>query len=403
MNSPRTVRGTFVLIIVSLALNLVLAAALVRARRIPVVADGSVTASTNSPSLPLWKRAREQAVVTYVTNTPSSSTLHWTDLESSDYRQYAARLRAAGVPEQVVSDIIVADIGKIFGARIRAVLGTNQVGKFWQHSRQPEFSADQNVQLKALDEERQIALQEVLGREISSQSVVDLLFLQAPRDVALTAFLSEDKREDARATIARADQQVDWLDRQDYTKQQREQERLRLAELEKILTPEELDDYKLRSSPNANAVRGSLRDFQISPEEFRALVAMRDALDKEFGKRGDSQQRQKREAEEMSRALGPERAAEYVRGTDLAWVNARQIAERDGLNLDVADKVYALKQSTDTALEKIRTDQALDGAQRQAQIAAVKASAEQNARATLGDAAFNRYKGRGGMWIGNIR
>ena len=130
---------------------------------------------------------------------------------------------------------------------------------------------------------------------------------------------------------------------------------------------------------------------------------MRDALDKELGPRANYQQRQKREAEETARALGPERAAEYARGTDLAWVNARQIAEREGLNPEVADKVYALKQSTDAALEKIRADKALDSAQRQAQIAAVKTSAEQNARAALGDSAFNRYKGRGGIWIGNIR
>ena len=159
----------------------------------------------------------------------------------------------------------------------------------------------------------------------------------------------------------------------------------------------------MRDSTSANAVRGSLRDFQVSPEEFHALVTAREVLNKEFGQRSSSQRRQKREAEELARALGPERAAEYARGTDLAWINARQIAEREGLNLDVADKVYALKQSTDAALEKIRADKALDGTQRQAQIAAVKASAEQSARATLGDAAFHRYKGRGGIWIGNIR
>ena len=41
----------------------------------------------------------------------------WSTFESADYREYVKRLRAAGVPEDIVRDLITADVRKAFGPR----------------------------------------------------------------------------------------------------------------------------------------------------------------------------------------------------------------------------------------------------------------------------------------------
>ena len=39
--------------------------------------------------------------------------LDWRQVESSDYRQYIANLRAAGCPEKTIRDIIVAEVSEL--------------------------------------------------------------------------------------------------------------------------------------------------------------------------------------------------------------------------------------------------------------------------------------------------
>ena len=50
-----------------------------------------------------------------------ASAFHWGQLESSDYREYIANLRAIGCPEATVRDIIFADVRSYFFQRRLAV------------------------------------------------------------------------------------------------------------------------------------------------------------------------------------------------------------------------------------------------------------------------------------------
>ena len=348
---------------------------------------------------------RERRRVTNADTASSTTPLRWADIESSDYRRYASNLRAAGVPESVVRDILIADIGKTFGARFAAVRGDfGRESRYWQRSRRNVVPEEQMKQLKTLDEERRAAWKEVLGHEVSSQSVVDTLFLQVRGVSQLTSFVAPERRESVREAIDRADSNLKLSDEEmrDWNKRQNEQTRLRLAEQEKILTPDELAEFKLRSSGTADRVRTELRDFQVTPDEFRALVEVKEKIEQDPA-RSTYYEMKKREAEELTKVFGPERAAEYQRGTDLAWVNARQIAEREGLSPDVADQVYAAKRSAEDGINRLNADKSLDANQRKARVEAIRTATEQRVRAALGDSGFKRYQWRGGNWMGNLR
>src|SRR5579871_1431151 len=44
---------------------------------------------------------------------------HWAHLESEDYRDYIARLRAIGCPEETIRDIIIADVEKLIAPKLQ--------------------------------------------------------------------------------------------------------------------------------------------------------------------------------------------------------------------------------------------------------------------------------------------
>jgi hypothetical protein len=41
----------------------------------------------------------------------------WRSIESADYKEYIANLRAIECPEQTIRDIIIADVNKLYGPR----------------------------------------------------------------------------------------------------------------------------------------------------------------------------------------------------------------------------------------------------------------------------------------------
>src|SRR6185503_2883833 len=60
---------------------------------------------------------------------PAAATnLDWTGVESSDYKQYIANLRALGVPEEGIRALIIPDINQLYEPReapLRAQLATD--------------------------------------------------------------------------------------------------------------------------------------------------------------------------------------------------------------------------------------------------------------------------------------
>ena len=66
-----------------------------------------------------------------------SEAFDWAQLESADYHDYIANLRAIGCPELTVRDIIIADVNDLFTPRVKALVDEVN-GRFWELILRPD-------------------------------------------------------------------------------------------------------------------------------------------------------------------------------------------------------------------------------------------------------------------------
>src|SRR4051794_39188653 len=102
------------LLILSAGLNVALAAAAFHYVRRPEQRQPPAPAFTNTRPVrtPDPEGTNLSQTANFVTNR-----FHWRQLESADYEQYMANLRAAGCPGRTVRDIIVADVRKLYALK----------------------------------------------------------------------------------------------------------------------------------------------------------------------------------------------------------------------------------------------------------------------------------------------
>src|SRR5688572_6199434 len=89
----------------------------------------------------------------------------WRMVESEDYRQYIANLRAIGCPEETIRDIIIADVNKLFASRVAALYPTPSDYKFWrvEDLEARKEQRDREQKRRALEREKQDLIKELLG------------------------------------------------------------------------------------------------------------------------------------------------------------------------------------------------------------------------------------------------
>ena len=74
----------------------------------------------------------------------STNSFHWGQLETSDYREFIARLRAIGCPEQTIRDLVIADIDKLYAAKVQSLRPMRKSLQYWQ-SEEAELANNQDV------------------------------------------------------------------------------------------------------------------------------------------------------------------------------------------------------------------------------------------------------------------
>ncbi len=350
-----------------------------------------------------------------VTNTLA---LNWRAIESTDYKEYIARLKAIGCPWETIKDIIIADVSKLYTLKIAALQPPKKEWKFWQVKENNTSAMDGEGRKKfaALHKEKKALLKDLLGIDIDEEN--KRLFGWGNVWDDQLGFLSAEKRELAKEIQLnytemlqeiRQDSQ-DFIFQDDIAEQKRIGEEKR-TELAQILTPQELREYDLRMSDTANQIRWSLRGFEPTQEEFQKIFEARKAFDDEHGDVNDredkaayqrrDQARQERD-EQIKAALGPQRAAEYQRGIDSDYQILDRIADRFDAPEGSAAQVYDMKKAVEEQMKKLRADETLSAAQRKAALLAIRQETEQAMAAALGERAFKNYKSWNNGWFRNI-
>src|SRR5438046_317671 len=210
----------------------------------------------------------------------------WDEIESADYPTYIANLRTIGCPETTIRDIIVADVNQLF-ARRRATEVVTAEQQWWRSEPATEVTQAASEKLKALENERRTLLTALLGPEWESSyypypAHPNSPPLDGPILGALSAQVKQAVRDLETRATERRQAYVEAMQKEGKQPDPVELARMRQQtrnELAQALNPEQLEEYLLRYSNTASALREELHGLNSTPEGFRALFHMLDPLD----------------------------------------------------------------------------------------------------------------------------
>ena len=203
------------------------------------------------------KVAPAESTVVYKTND-----FRWSQLESTDYREYIANLRAVGCPEVTIKDIILTDVMRVYAQRRGQFYHNGHPFNYWETNDKRKLKQSQieerDRQLAAIDKDLPAVLRELLG--INYEREVDKYFVDADEDDDRLGFLPEDKRaqvlslreqfEGKREQVLYKDQ--DGKPSPDEIEQLRQIDQSQDEALSQVLAPQEKEQYDLSTSPSAD-------------------------------------------------------------------------------------------------------------------------------------------------------
>lgn len=381
-----------VLLIVSLVLNVALGALALswfRSSRNPG-ADGvsNIVVIATNPSIRVAK--------TNIILQPRELT--WRDIESTNYASYVSNLRGFGVPEWTIRDIIVADVNQLYARKRHQLNVTTNDMQWWRSEPDPAELRAALDRAQALEDERRALLAGLLGPNW------DASMEQEPTPVPLTgpvlASLTPEQKQAVQDIVAYSQQMVrDYVNERSAegeTLSEAELARLRehtRQELAEKLTPQQLNEFLLRYSYNANQLREELRGLNATPEEFRRVFAAIDPIDRELqflSEDGDPATAARRAELEQQRlaaiqeALDPERYAAYRAGRDPAYGEALAEATEAGAPVGAGQALYEINQAAALERERVAKATALTPEQKAQELAYIERQQEVARAAVLG-------------------
>ena len=348
---------------------------------------------------------------------------HWSQLEAADYKEYIARLRAFGVPEKVVRDIIIADITKLFRPRYAALLPPKKPKneKFWENRNwgynggREQATKEQREQTRALRKEQTELIKELLGAGVYEEVAKDSGYpdyierMYGPlskEDREKISTMQEKFQEEQSAIYAKAEGYIDQDTQADLAAIRKKFR----AELANVLTPEQLEEYELRSSETAQRMKWELSSFDPDEKEFRAIHSHKQALeeldaarnneDKPLTPEEQKELQKKRKGLEalLADKLGTNRVAEYKLMEQYEYRNLLDA----GVPKESVFKIPDIRKEAEAAASKLRKDKTLTDEQRNTALNEIKNETTKTLGDLLGSRRANYYQQSGGWWLRNL-
>jgi hypothetical protein len=337
----------------------------------------------------------------------------WTSLQNTDLKTMVERLRAAGFPLSMIRALVAAQIQEQFSARRKALLAQQEDKPFWK-SQQAYFLDPKTMSgLRDLGREQSNLLKQLLGPDGVPGSDEALAYQHRQ-----FGDLPRDKREQLQSIVA------DYGDLRNQVYATANgvilpEDREKLAILEKeqradfaaILTPQELENYDLRSSSTANALRSQLALFNPTEDEFRAIFKLQQAFDDKYGAAnmitGAEQYRQRQMqqqelTDQIKSVLSPDRVDAYKQSVDPAYQMVNRLVARLDLPASAATEVVAVQQDINKRAAAVRSDRSLAPEVRNMQLTALAQEAGSRLTNAIGARGFEAYKQYGGQWVQNL-
>jgi hypothetical protein len=344
---------------------------------------------------------------------------HWSQLESTNYREYIANLRGIGCPESTIKDIILTDVMRLYAQRRGQYYHNGRSFNYWETNdkrklKQPQIE-ERDRQLAAIDKELPAVLRELLG--INYERELNKYFVDADEDNNRLAFLSEDKRAQV---LSLRDQFEGKREQILYGAQEgkfsaSEIEELRQIDqsqdeaLAQVLGPQEKEQYELSASPTADRLRQQLIGFNPTEEEFHNLFDKQKTIDDayEFEDTNDATVSAAKASDEAAMmaefkgSLAGDRVAQFDRSQDPEYQSLTLLSARYDLPADAPETLLEMRQAAEEEKEKLLSNKDIAPERVEAALEAIQAETEKTARATLGEQAFAQYS-QTANWIKNL-
>ena len=337
----------------------------------------------------------------------------WSTLQNSDLATLVARLRAAGFPPYVIRRIVSDQLGQEFAKRYAELLKQMFDRPFWKDSSNGSFDPKIMTAMRAANKAYTDTLKSLVGEDPNADNLAsayqkrrygDLPKAKIEQLQAIEADYSElamQVRNDARGLMLPEDNaKLALLDKE------------KLVDFAKVLTPQELEEYNLRSSNTAYQMRSTLATFNPTEAEFRALFKFQSALDEQYprpmGPSTPEQMAPRQAAEkqlqpQIEALLGPDRYADYQLATDPKYQQINRLVARLELPASISVEVVNVQQNIQKQATALRQDRTLTPDERNTQIAALAQQAQTQLTAALGPNGYEAYKDYGGYWLQSLQ
>lgn len=397
-------------LILSLALNLTLAAAALAVwPHRPPPAPGAAPATSAPPAL-------VAAPAPEITNAPAAQTVipfHWRMVESDDYRQYIANLRAIECPDRLIRDLIVADVEKLYGQR-GADLEPAHIEPWYNATRRRAAQRVASIREDAFHAEQRAVIKELLGYDWSSEAAK--VWNEEPIAALLLGFLSDEKGVRVVQLINGVEKESRRIrDAADHILLDADHAQLRqlfgrvTGELPTLLSLAEGDELRRRIQvikfamndekfEGVNLTGAELR--QIAGLSLKVSDVLEDLVVRDGEDPPEAEQKRRQQAfeKDLAQLLGPARFADYQRAQDGVFQGAFQFARAHDLPTAAAVKVYETRRSAEREADLIAQDTSLSAEQQAIALDAIQQTAAQTIAGSLG-AAGHEYLTNNTAWF----
>lgn len=340
---------------------------------------------------------------------------HWSQVESDDYRQYLANLRAIGCPGHVVRDLLVEDVTSLYERR-RAAVPRSSLPPWAGADPRAVAAAEQARHHEALEAEQRAVLTELLGFPWEWEAIQT--WRNEPVAWALLGFLTDDQAvgvlglvESLTGEARRYRNRVDGIllpeDRLDLAALA---DRLD-ADLAGFLTPQQTEELTLRVQALGMAFgKGDLHLGAAGLTGLQARDVVRLSLrvghflrNELVGIDPPAEERAAHQAQfeaDVAALLGPQAQAEFARAQDHRFREVLQFAQEHGLSRQTAIAAFEVRQLAEEESARLNVAPAEDPVGRQARLEQLQQTAAAALATLLDRPSLQAYLERDhGEWL----
>ncbi len=332
----------------------------------------------------------------------------WDQIRSTNYATLITNLRAIGCPEQVIRDLVVTDINRIYAnRRLKEVDFPNF--QWWKSNPDPALAKAAEDKLQALETERRNLLTGLLGQgwDVESKEAI-----AARGGITLTGPLLGELSPSAKQAIfdivAAAQLKIDAYQQQqglagaavDPVQMVRLREEP-LTALASVMEPAAYDEFLLRYSPAAQQLRDMMKNMSLTPDLFSALFSALSGIIGQpifFYSGSDpslvkQQQQLATQSDAIIKTILGEAYGTYQLNQDPVYQSTQALAQQLSLPAKMIVPLYQISRAAQAEMDRIRADDTLSSDEKIQALSQTRVEEEQTVEQLLGPDAFERWLG----------